>query len=91
MGCGGEERWVGVCVCEEFERAPSGPSLDELRQEVLQLFKWHRPQCLKTWIKLKLEKEGGQAIFTSPGLCVFQPIELYWADLKGYIDRQAVL
>ena len=47
----------------------------------------HRPQALKTWVELELEKEGGEAIFTPPGLCVFQPIELYWADLKGDIYR----
>ena len=59
---------------EDFERAPAGPLLDEQRQEVLKLFK---PQALKTWVELELEKEGGEAIFTPPGLCVFQPIELY--------------
>ena len=73
---------------EEFARAPAGPSLDELRQEVLRLYEAHRPDCLKTWVELELEKkEGGKAIFTPPGLCVFQPIELYWADLKGDIYR----
>ena len=45
-------------------------------------------RCLKTWIELELEREGGQAIFTPPGLWVFQPIELYWADLNGDIGRQ---
>ena len=37
---------------------------------------------------MELEKEGGEAIFTPPGLCVFQPIELYWADIKGDIRRK---
>ena len=55
---------------------------------MLRLYKAHRPECLKTWVELKLEKEGGEANFTPPGLCVFQPIEHYWADLKGDIDRQ---
>ena len=73
---------------EDFERVPAGPSLDELRQDVLKLFKKHKPQALKTWVELELEKEGGQAIFTTPGLCVFQPIELYWADLKRDIGRK---
>ena len=72
---------------EEIARAPVGSSLDELRQKVLRLYKAHRPKCVMTWVELKLEKEGGEAIFTSPGLCVFQPIELNWADLKGYIGK----
>ena len=72
---------------EDFARAPAGPSLDELRQEVLKLFKEHKPEALKTWVEVELEKEkeGGEAIFTPPGLCVFQPIELYWAD-TGHLD-----
>ena len=49
---------------EDFERAPAGPSLDELRQEVLKLYKKHKPQALKTWVELELEKKGGEAIFT---------------------------
>ena len=36
-------------------------------------------------LELEVEKEGGEAICTPPGLCVFQPIELYGADLKGDI------
>ena len=37
---------------------------------------------------MELEKEGGEAIFTPPGLCVCQLIELYWADIKGDIGRK---
>ena len=43
---------------EEFESAPLGPSLDELQQEVLRLFKAHRPEYLKTKIELELESSG---------------------------------
>ena len=73
---------------EEFARAPVGPSLEEQRQKVLRLYKAHWPECLKTWVELELEKEGGEAIFTPLDLCVFQPIEHYWAYLKGNISRQ---
>ena len=36
----------------------------------------------------KLEKDGGKAIFTPPGLRVFQPIEVYRSGLKGDIGRK---
>ena len=62
---------------EEFARAPVGSSLDELRQEMLRLYKAHRPDCLNIWVELELEKEGGEAILTPTSLCVFQPNEHY--------------
>ena len=43
---------------EDLERAPSGPSLDEVWQDVLKLYKKHnKSQSLKTCVKLELEKE----------------------------------
>ena len=33
----------------------------------------------------KAEEEGGEAIFT---LCVCQPVEVYWADLKEDIGSK---
>ena len=53
---------------EGFARAPAGPSLDELRQEVLKLFKEHKPEAIKNWVEVELEKKGGETIFTPPGL-----------------------
>ena len=34
------------------------------------MFKEHKPEALKTWVEVELEKEGGDAIFTPPGLCL---------------------
>ena len=39
-------------------------------------------------MEVKLEREGGEAIFTPPGLCVLQPVEVYRAGLKGDIGRK---
>ena len=71
-----------------FAKSPRGPSTEELRQTVYDTMEDHEPHLLQTWIETRFEAEGWTIIITSPYLCNFQPIELFWAYIKNSIGRR---
>ena len=71
-----------------FPNSPAGPSLRELQEAVHDILADYKPRDLLTWVECRFAELGWEVIFTPPYMCNFQPIELYWANIKNSIGRR---
>ena len=70
-----------------FAQFPRGPSKIEVQQTLFDLWAENNDKHLVTWVEEKFNGLGWTVIFTPPYMCDFQPIEKYWANIKGHICR----
>jgi hypothetical protein len=68
-------------------RAPTGPSLDEMRACLQRELEEKHPHLLQTRLQKRFAELRWQLIFTPPYCPELQPIELVWAYGKGHVAR----
>lgn len=71
-----------------FERAPRGPSLEEVQAVTFRMVKERRSEALLTEAeRFFKDNKLGSLLYTPPYSPDFQPIEHFWAHSKGYVAR----
>ena len=70
------------------EKRVRGTSDDMPKEDLVVLLKRYRAEHLKTVLEEYAEKRGHKILFTPPRHSDLQPIELYWAAVKGEVARQ---
>lgn len=70
---------------KKVPRAPRGPSSDEMKDALLSYLQEHHPDQLMSALGQEFDRLGWQLIFTPPYKPQFQPIEMLWSHVKGYL------
>ena len=74
---------------EEFANAPAGLSKEETQCAMYNTLQEHSPAgYLESWIEWRFRQLGWTVIFTPPYACLFQCLELVWADAKDDLARK---
>lgn len=71
----------------DVPRFPKGPSTDEMRDCLQKELERANPHLLFTRLMRRFAEKGWQLIFTPPYCPEFQPIELLWGHVKGYVAQ----
>ena len=74
--------WVQT---KDVPNAPKGPTPDEMEAALLQYVQRHQPTLLYTCLQQAFADLDWVLVFAPPYTPSFQPAELLWAHVKGYV------
>ena len=72
---------------EKVPNAPLGPDTDEMKAALTSYLLENHPEQLASAVEKSFLREGFQLIFTPPYMPKFQPIEMLWNHVKGYLAQ----